>query len=180
MADRADIMGEIEALETHCRAPLMTVDARARWISDWCKDLREFSVEAIEDAFRDWRNSGSTKFPTAGQIVPLIRAKIRKPKDGAATVRKWEPLTDAAYYDAPLDEKIRHHRIMAERARFDAGPMYQGALSWASGRHLDVSEMSDKWRAYRRQAENHAAEAKALHGKMTSAAEMARLQHDQH
>lgn len=175
MADRAEIMGEIEALETHCRAPLMTVDARSRWISDWCKDLKTFSVEAIEEAFRDWRNSGSTKFPTAGQIVPLIKAKIRQPGDVSAAPRKWEPLSEADYYAASLEDKIRHHRILAERARFDAGPMYLAGATWASGRHLERSEMSDKWRAYQRQADNHAAEAKTLHGKMTSAAEASRM-----
>lgn len=174
MADRSEIMGEIEGLEVHCRASLMTVDARSRWMADWCSDLASYPIEAVQSAFRDWRQSGNTKFPTPGQIIPAVRAKLRKVEDvGAMGTRKWEPLTDADYYAASIEDKIRHHEIMAQRARFKAGPMYRAGKTWASGAHLDRADMPSGWHDAQSQADNHFAKARELSKKLRSARERA-------
>lgn len=178
MASRDEIMEEIEALEAHCRAPLMTVNVRSKWLSDWCADLGNYPFEAVQGAFRDWRQGPSTKFPTPGQIIPMVKAKLRKPEDATAKAVKWEPLTSANYHEASIHDKMKHHRIMAERARFDAGPMYRSGTTWGSGVHLEPSEMSDRWRAYRRSADDHAHQANELRKKLVGDAEMARLEHD--
>ena len=175
MADRAEIIEEIEGLEAHCRAALMTVGTRHRWLSDWCDDLSKFPIEATRAAFRDWRQSGNTKFPTPGQIMPLVKAKVRRPDgDKPSGVRPWTPLGEGEYPDASIEDKLRHHRIMAERARFDAGPMYLAGATWASGRHLDAGEMPERWRTLRRKADNHASEAKALNERLRNLAEAQR------
>ena len=180
MANRDEIIEEIEGLEVHCRAAVMTMTARSKWFSDWCNDLAKFPIEAIRDAFKDWRQSDNVKFPTPGQMLPMIKAKIRKSDDGTTTAFKWEPLTEDTYYDAPIAEKIKHHRIMAERARFAAGPMYRSRTTWGSGQHLEASEMPDRWHAYRKQADGHAEQANKLRKTMVEAAEMARLEYDAH
>jgi len=178
MANRDEIIEEIEGLEVHCRAAVMTMTARAKWFSDWCNDLAKFPIEAIRDAFKDWRQSDNVKFPTPGQMLPMIKAKLRKPEDATAKAVKWEPLTSANYHEASIEDKMKHHRIMAERARFDAGPMYRSGTTWGSGVHLEPSEMSDRWRAYRRSADDHAHQANELRKKLVGEAEMARLEHD--
>ena len=74
MASKSEILPEIEALAVHCRPSLMTVEVRAIWLRDWCDDLAEFPIEAIRAGVRAYRHSGATKFPTPGQLVPMIRA----------------------------------------------------------------------------------------------------------
>lgn len=166
MATRAQVIAAIEALEVHCRSPLMTVEQRGTWLSDWCSDLGDFPVDAIETGCRNWRRSGSGKFPTPGQLIPMVRAAQPsdvKPGDNAV----WRTLSDEEYRGLTIREKIRHQTILAHEARRKAGPMFRntssgGALSRASGKHLTADEMPDVWRRWNSVAEDHEAEAGRL------------------
>lgn len=162
MASRPEIIHEIEGLEVHCRAPLMTVDARSRWLADWAHDLEKFPYEAIRDAVADWRKSGNAKFPTPGQIIPMIQAKTRKDSDPKRAAQKWSDLSQQEYEALSLDEKIRHQRILSERAKFNAGPMYRAGMKWGSGNHMTPDEMPPKWHELQHQADGHSREAKRL------------------
>lgn len=157
MANHSEIIDEIEALAVHCRAPLMSVDQRSRWAMDWAQDLAKFDTGAIRDAFRDWRHSGNAKFPTAGQIVPMIRAKM--PKQGGADQRPqlWSDDMPAAEYQAmSLSDKIRHHRIAAVHCRQMAGPMPH------KGEPVRQEDMPQTWKSWRARAVRHDEQEKAL------------------
>lgn len=168
MASKPEIINEIEGLTVHCRPPLMEADSRAGWLRDWCDDLAEFPIEFIRAAIRDWRQGGNTKFPTPGQILPLIRAKVPVGKTGQGP-EPWRPLDDAEYAALSLREKIRHQLIQASEARRKAGPMFKntsgvGKMRHARGIHLRPEEMPDTWRRWTGIAEQHEAEAQRLRG----------------
>lgn len=133
----------------------MSVDARALWMRDWCDDLSSFPIEAIRAACRKYRNSGATKFPTPGQLVPMVRGEAKQEPD-APKMQPWRPIEDAEYETLSLRDKIRHHRILAHEARRKAGPM------WRNGKPCPAEEMPDTWRAWNRQAEHHEDEAARL------------------
>ena len=155
MATKTEILNEIEPLEAHCRPPPMNELQRAGWLRDWCADLAEFPIEAIAAGCRKWRHSGSTKFPTPGQLLPLIRAELPQRRE-AVNAEPWRPISDAEYEALKLPEKIRHHRILAHDARRKAGPM------WVNGKHCTAEEMPEGWRRWNEQAERHEAEAARL------------------
>lgn len=165
MASRNEIIAEIEALETHCRAPLMATDARARWMQDWCADLAEFPADTIRAAMRDYRQSGATKFPSPGLLLPSIRAKLPLDRKGDAP-REWEPISDAEYDTLTLREKIRHHAISAHEARRKAGPMWRNppgsSLKKPMAGHIQRQDMPAAWRILMDRAEAHEAEATRL------------------
>jgi hypothetical protein len=165
MASRPEIIAEIEALEVHCRAPLMTTDARARWFQDWCADLNDFPIETIRSAIRDWRHSGSTKFPTPGALLPLIRAKLPREASGDAP-KAWRPLSDEEYAQLSVREKIRHQTILAHEASVKAGPMWRNPpgsnMSRPMPGHIRAEDMPDTWRRWRDVAAGHMAEATRL------------------
>lgn len=164
MATRIETLAEIEALETHCRAPLMTTDARARWIADWCNDLAAFDVETVRAAFWDWRLSGATKFPTPGQIIPMIRAKQPIQRSGEKN-GPWRELSDREYDALSLRDKARHQRILAAEARRKAGPMFKNTshdIRNAAGNFIAPQDMPNAWRRWQEIADHHEAEAKRL------------------
>lgn len=159
MAERSEIINELEALETHCRAPLMSVEARTAWMRNWCDDLGEFPIDAIRLACRDWRQGTGGKFPTPGQLLPLIRAKIvREHNDGDN--KPWEPLSDMAYDALPLRDKIRHLGILRTNALAKGGPM------WRNGQPLTAEEMPASWHEQKKLAQRYADEARRLQGKL--------------
>lgn len=154
MAQAADISQEIEALAVHCRMPLMDVTQRAMWMRDWCSDLAQFEIEHVRRAFRDWRLSGNTKFPTPGQLLPLVRSaapRAKEPENGP-----WRELSEAAYQALDLPSKVRHHLIMANQALNRAGPM------WKNGKPAAAESMPASWHEWRARAENHRDEAHRL------------------
>lgn len=160
MAERVEIVAELEALETHCRAPLMSVEQRQAWMRDWCDDLAEFPIEAIRLACRDWRRGQDRKFPLPGQLLPLVRAKVSQRQEGDADNKPWEPLSDLAYDALSLSEKVRHQKILGAEALRKAGPQ------WANGKPVAADDMPSDWHTWRRTAANHFDEAKRLEGKL--------------
>ena len=124
MAERLEIIDTLESLAVHCRLPLLTVDERSRWMEDWCADLRPFPVEAIKTACARWRTGESAKFPTPGQLLPLVRAVAphgQTQDRGANTPWAWP--SDDELASMPLRERRRQHQIMANVCRTRAGPM---------------------------------------------------------
>ena len=74
MAERDDIIEAIEGLTVHCRPPLMSSEERARWLMDWCEDLKDAPLAAIKHACSRWRQGEDRRFPTPGQLLPMVRA----------------------------------------------------------------------------------------------------------
>lgn len=176
MAQRTEIASEIEALSVHCRPPIMEVEQRASWTRDWCNDLAEFPIEAIRIACRKWRLSGGTKFPTPGQLLPLIRENI--PGEKAEKLNAWSEATAEEYQAMTLREKIRENQILSHEAYTRAGPMFRnlsrGApISKASGQHLQSDQMSEASQRWRAQGEAYAAEATKLRKLLFEAQAMA-------
>lgn len=162
MAERHEIAEEIEALAVHCRPPLMSVEDRSRWTADWCEDLREFSIDAIQHACRKWRMGSNPKFPMLGQLVALIKAADHQAARGDKP-KAWAPISDAEYASLTLREKIRHHQILAHASRTAGGPMW---TEGQKGRALTREEMPPKWHEAQRRYEAHMAEVKRLRGLM--------------
>lgn len=164
MATKSEIIDCIEALAVHCRPPLMTTEQRESWMRDWCDDLAQYPAETIASACRKWRHSGSNKFPTPGQLMPLVREIA--PADDGPKVEVWRPLTDEEYRALSVREKIRHQLILAHQARCKAGPMYRNERGASVGRpmgeRLSTEQMPETWHRWSRVAEGHEAEAKRL------------------
>jgi hypothetical protein len=176
MAQRTEIAAEIESLAVHCRPPIMEVEQRASWTRDWCNDLGEFPIEAIRSACRQWRQGGQSKFPTPGQLLPLIRAA--SPQATGPKLEAWAPADEETYRAMTLREKIRERQILAQEAYRKAGPMFRnaaagGVMTKARGEHLKPEQMSDAWRHWTRIGDNHKAEAVRLREKLHSARDMA-------
>lgn len=163
MADRDEITTEIEALTTHCRPPLMDVDARMLWLRDWCEDLASYPIEAIRKACRQYRMGGSAKFPTPGQLMPLVQSHMPSESHGRTEV--WRPLTDEEYRGLTVRQKHRHQLILASEAGGKAGPMFRnagGTPGKPKGEHLTPADMPPAWSHWIRVRDGHMAEAKRL------------------
>jgi hypothetical protein len=179
MADKAQIIDAIEALAVHCRPPIMEISQRTLWLRDWCADLSEFPLDAIATACRKWRHSGATKFPTPGQLLPLVRDSL--PVEKGARVQPWRPAGPEEFRGMTVREKIRELMILAHEARTKAGPMYRNTtargapISKASGAHLNPEDMSESYRRWTAVAEGHEAELsrlrKVVRSPMSEAAE---------
>lgn len=156
MATDIEIRGELEALGTHCRAPLMETNQRALWLRDWCADLAEYPIEAIRTACRRYRNSEATKFPTPGQLIPMVKSAAKPELRAGVKALPWEPATQEAYEALSLTEKIFENRALAKIAYRKAGPM------WKHGRPATPEELGPVWRAYNDQAVAYEAEAARL------------------
>jgi len=165
MADKSDIIDEIERLTVHCRPPIMEADLRAGWLADWCADLTEFPIEAIRLAIREWRHSGSNKFPTPGQLIPMVRGKL--PPEKREREGDWRELSDDEYRALSVREKIRHQLILAHRAGAKAGPMWRNPENTANIRrpmpgHIPLEEMPGAYHHWKHVEAQHLAEAKRL------------------
>jgi len=171
MANKPEILNEIEALSVHCRPPLMEANQRTSWLTDWCSDLADFPIEAIRIACRKWRLSGSTKFPTPGQLMPLVRENL--PAEKTEKLTAWRPATEDEYRTMTLREKIREHQILSHEAFTKAGPMFKnaaGASMWkAAGRRLNPEDMPDEHRRWVAEGEYHGTRAKELREKLYGA-----------
>lgn len=152
---RIEIIKELRALEQFCTFKVMrTGDESERFLKDYLADIQDFPLQAIQAACADWRKSGQTKFPTPGQLIPMIRSRLQTkaaPKDEA-----WVPLDDADYAALTLDGKERHHLILAKQALDKAGPM------WRDGRALHPDEMSAEHNKWKERARFHKQEASRL------------------
>lgn len=133
----------------------MDVSQRAMWVRDWASDLAGFEIEHIRKAFRDWRLSGQTKFPTPGQIMPTLRS-LAEPKQERRKEHAWSELSEAEYQALDLPGKERHHLIMASQCEMRAGPM------WRDGKPLAAEDLSSRYHDLRERAANHRGEAKRL------------------
>ena len=175
MADKTEILNEIEALSLHCRPPLMEATMRASWLRDWCSDLAEFPIESIRIACRKWRQSGATKFPTPGQLLPMVRAELPRQKlDDKYKPREWSPASDDDYREMSLRDKIREQQILSHEAYRKAGPMFRnttggGPMSKASGVHLSLTEMGTAYHHWIAAARWHAGEASELRKRLVTA-----------
>lgn len=157
MADPLEIIAEIDALTIHCRAPLMDVEQRGRWQRDWAQDLAKYEIEIIRQAFRQWRQGESQKFPTPGQILPLLERLSNRPAATEPEALAWRyDISEADYRALSLNDKIRHHLAAANHCRRRAGPM------WRDGRPMLLEEMPREWHDWRERAHNHDMEAKRL------------------
>lgn len=125
MADRIEIVDALESLAVHCRPPLMSVDDRSRWLKDWCDDLAEFDGDAVRLAITRWRQSENTKFPTPGQLLPMVRLASKRssvqPDEGRP--RAWTWPSEDELDGMTLTERRRSYLIMASQARGKAGAM---------------------------------------------------------
>lgn len=165
MTPKAEILPEIEALAIHCRPPLMEAEHRAMWLRDWCADLAEYPMDAIRVGCRKWRQSGATKFPTAGQLMPLIRASVAVERE--APVQPWRAATEDEYREMSVREKIREHLILAHEAFSKAGPMFRntsggGSMFRAKGEHLTPEQMSPEHHRWVAEGKRHREEAYRL------------------
>lgn len=123
MADGLEITDALESLAVICRPPIMDVEARSRWVQTWCEDLSEFPIEAIRAACREWRQGAKAKFPTPGQLLPLIRAALPKQESVSAPDIPWYWPTERELEAMSLREQRRQNLIMADVTRSKAGPM---------------------------------------------------------
>lgn len=161
MAEKHEVIEAIEALATHCRPPLMGVEERVRWTMDWCADLRDFPIDNVRMACQRWRQGDDRKFPMPGQLLPMVRATMRR-AEVSGKPEPWRPLSDAEYHGLSVREKIRHHQIMASEASCKGGPMYRQNGAGGRAEHLTADQMPEKWHAARREVEFHNAEVKRL------------------
>lgn len=162
MAEKSEIFDAIEALAVHCRPPLMTVEQRTLWMRDWGHDLAEFPLDAIATACRKWRHSGAIKFPTAGQLVPLVRDSL--PTQHGPRVEVWREPTADEYRAMTVREKIRHHLIMAHEAGTRAGPTFRNTTKGAraSGDHLTPEDMPETYHRWKAEEAHHHAKVREL------------------
>lgn len=171
---RIEIVKELRALEQFCTfKAIRTGEESERFLKDYLADVQEHPLEAIQKACAEWRKSGATRFPTPGQLIPLIRKHVAVERS-AGRPAPWRPLSDEAYERLTLAEKVRHHRIAASEARRKAGPMWKnppgGAdLRRAAPGHVAPEAMSERWRLWSARADNHDAEARRLAEKLHAA-----------
>jgi hypothetical protein len=160
MADQIEIADQIETLSAHCRPPLMDVDTKSRWLQSWCEDLAEFPSEVLKAGFRNWRRSENTKFPTPGQLLPMMRAAASRAngagQESTEGAKAWEPISDDEYERLSLRDKIRHQRILASRAFGKAGPQCIGSNP------VPADQMPPAWHAWKAMGRNHMAEVERL------------------
>ncbi|MBR7619964.1 hypothetical protein JKL49_11240 [Phenylobacterium sp. 20VBR1] len=171
MADRLDIADALESLAVHCRPPLMSVEDRSRWMVDWCSDLANFPIEAIKLACTRWRQGENTRFPTPGQLLPMVRAVLPAKGDGPK-VERWRPISGEDYRQLPIRDKIRHLQIELSELMTDAGPMMINEGEFR-GRRLTPDEMPAKWHDAQARAAMIDAEIKRLRDTIRNAREKA-------
>lgn len=152
---RIEIIRELRALEQFCTfKSVRTGEENERFLKDYLADIQEFPFEAIQKACQKWRQSGQVKFPTPGQLIPLIRGCMAaEPRDRPHV---WRELSDSEYEALSLRSKIEHQRILANLARRKAGPM------WVNGKPATADQLPERWHEWSARAANHEAEATRL------------------
>lgn len=165
-SERIEIIKELRALEQFCTfKSVRSGEEQERFLKDYLADIQEYPLEAIQRACAAWRKSGATKFPTSGQLIPLIRQHVSE--DRGPRLQPWRELSDDEYAALPLRDKIRHHEILAHDAARKAGPQ------WLNGKPATPEEMPPTWHRWLEIARNHRAEAKRLKAYLRSPAPLA-------
>lgn len=155
-SDRIEIVKELRALEQFCTfKAVRSGEEQERYMLDYLADIQDFPLDAIRRACAEWRRSGVTKFPSSGQLIPLIRKNIveQKPEPD----REWRPISDAEYEALNLREKIRHRMVLAREARITASTHTHG---W----DRNVTTAPPTYRHWIDVAASHEAEAQRLRG----------------
>lgn len=129
------------------------------WLDAYYEDLREYPIEAIEQACQKWRRGDGKKFPLIGELLPLVR-QAASPRPTAEACRPWAPATDSEYNAMTLREKIREQKLLAMDTRTKAGPM------WRDGGPLTLEQMPPAWHRLVETANQHFAEAQRLWRKL--------------
>jgi hypothetical protein len=165
MADKSQIQDVIESLAVHCRPPLMSIEQRLLWLRTWAEDLQEYPIEAVAQACRQWRQSEATKFPTPGQLMPLVKACL--PSERTERAEVWREASPEEYRAMSIREKIREHQILGHNAFSKAGPMFRnttgsGPITKASGTHLEPGDMPDSHAAWIAEGKRHNEEIRRL------------------
>jgi len=154
MASRTDILTELNALSAHYMRIVRSPEEQERILSDYADDLKAFDLDAIKNGCRSWRQSSAQRFPTPGQLIPMIRANMRQqtgPRPAA-----WKPCTTEEYEAMPPYEQIRELQCRMEA--INPGPQF----SQVQQRHLDASEMPEEWHKARQRIATYAAEIKRI------------------
>ena len=140
------------------------VEQRSRWLLDRCSDLAQYPIDAIAAACRKWRQSGSLKFPTPGQLIPLV--KETSPVERRGAVQPWRQASPDEFASMSVRDKIRELTILAHEARSKAGPMFRNTTPAGSrkitGVHLSADQMPDTYRRWTAEAERLEAEVGRL------------------
>lgn len=158
---RIEIVKELRALEQFCTfKAVRTGDEQERYMLDYLADIQMFPLEAIRKACAEWRTSGSTKFPTSGQLIPLIRKHT--PQETAPKNHEWRPISEEEYEAMSLSEKIRHRLILAREARVTASTKTHG---W----DRNITTAPPAYKHWQDVAEGHEREAQKLRGFMRNA-----------
>lgn len=124
-SDRIEIVKELRALEQFCTfKAVRTGEEQERYMLDYLADIQEYPLEAIRKACAEWRKSGVTKFPSSGQLIPMIRKHVTEER--AQPVREWRPISDEEYERLSVRDKIRHRLILAKEARVEASAKTHG------------------------------------------------------
>lgn len=164
-SDSGDIISELEGLSVHYLRPVRTEAEQARFLVDYVDDLRVYPLDAIKAACARWRRSDATKFPTVGQLLPIVRGCSAQAK--ASEPKPWAPITDIEYAALSLRDKIRHHECAAYDAQTKVPPM------WWQGRAVSLEEMpaerAEAHRFWSGRVHAHFAEAASLKGALERA-----------
>jgi hypothetical protein len=161
---RIEIVKELRALEQFCTfKAVRSPEEHERFLKDFLADLQDFPFEAVQKACAKWRKSGSTRFPTPGQLIPLVRESV---PDQRENVDAWRPLSDDEYRNLSVREKIRHHLILAHDAGLKAGPMWRNPATASMSRpmpgHIAPEAMPDSYRRWKEAQAHHLAETSRL------------------
>lgn len=124
-SDRIEIVKELRALEQFCTfKAVRSGEEQERYMLDYLADIQQHPLDAIRKACAEWRKSGVTKFPTSGQLIPLIRKHLAEERQ--APLREWRPISEEEYEGLTVREKIRHRLILAREARVTASTHTHG------------------------------------------------------
>lgn len=130
---------------------------------DWCRDLRDYPIEAIERGCQRWREvAQKDSFPRLSELRPLIEQAVVKPK-AVQIHREWRHLSDEEYEALSLRDKIDHRKILANECRKAAGPQW---VNGVKGHAVAAEDMPEAWHAWRAKAAAHDREAARLQGKI--------------
>lgn len=152
---RTDIVAELEALSEHYPKPRRDAAAQARFLADYVTDLNRFTPAEVKTACAKWRALESQRFPTPGQLAAIC---VKGQGGHAERFEKWRPLSDEEYDALSLSDKIRHHRILADRVWDEAGPIRRRVGS----RNIADLRQDPDWRELERRGADHLAEASRL------------------
>jgi hypothetical protein len=156
-SQRIEIVKELRALEQFCTfKAVRSGEEQERFLRDYLADVQDFPLEAIQKGCADWRKSGQTKFPTPGQLIPLIKAHIVQARV-EVSAQPWRPLTEPEYRALSVEDKIRHCRLLASQSRAEAT---KAAIK--QGWDRNVANAPPIYRQHMDIADAHEAEAKRL------------------